>query len=543
MPSFTCLLPHSIVEICPTYNLGHFAMNNGLIAELYRLRNERPKDALARVKELGGSAEENIAASIILIDCGDALGDFTAVSEGADRLRKELENIGTVPELAYNLANGLQVRARLTYGPVSPFRGQASDDRFKARGLFGAVMRDPSASTDLKSQASTNIGILLLETHRWIEGIDYFQQAVETLPSNGVAAYQEMRRLMGLANLFSREPSTYQTYCNVDALLIRIRQLAEIVSSNYQTVADFAGAAALPIVEKATQDAMSISVTTKMRVKTPYFAFVESNNLALSLHCSTEEYESGRFDMLSIPSIQTTLADGPEVPEVFAEMNVMKADFAFARQLFFDIQENGSETPFFETTTHADTLDYALYGVRYSALTIAQRIAYDILDKISVALAQYFRMNKSEKMYFTSIWGKLGKGKIFEYAPEIEAELSKGNGGLIALNHIFQDISKDDDRGSGFMEEYKRYRHSSTHRFTVLHDMGSHGGPSSSLSVEHQRVEVFERLTLQSLRLARAALFYFVDTIVFAEEGRKGESPQIVMSSEVPDHDYIRGRR
>lgn len=518
-------------------------MNNDLIAELLSLRNERPKDALARVNELGGSAEENIAASIVLIDGGDALGDFTAVSDGVGKLQKELENVKTVPELSYNLANGLQIRARLTYGPVSPFIGQASDDRFRARVLFGAVMRDSSASADLRSQASTNIGILLLETHRWIEGIDYFQQAVEILPRNGVAAYQEMRRLMGLANLFSREPDTYQTYCNVDALLIRIRQLAEVVASNYQTVAEFSGAATLPIVEKATQDAMSISVVAKKRITNPYFAFVEGKNLALSLHCSTEEYESGRFDMLSIPSIQTTLADGPEVPEVFAEINVMKADFAFARQLLFDVQENGSETPFFETATHADTLDHALYGVRYSALTIAQRIAYDILDKISVALAQYLKMKKSEKMYFTSIWGKVGKGKAFEYAQEIKSELCKGNGGLIALHHIFQDISKDDDRGNGFMEEHRRYRHSSTHKFTVLHDMGSHSSPSSSLSVEHQRVEVFEWLTLQSLRLARAALFYFVDTIVFAEEGRRGNSAQIVFSSEVPDHDYIRGRR
>jgi hypothetical protein len=55
-------------------------------------------------------------------------------------------------------------------------------------------------------------------------------------------------------------------------------------------------------------------------------------------------------------------------------------------------------------------------------------------------------------------------------------------------------------------------------------------------------IDRFERLTLDSLKLARAALFYLVDMIIFAEEARRSGDGAIVISSRVPDHDYIRGR-
>ncbi len=48
--------------------------------------------------------------------------------------------------------------------------------------------------------------------------------------------------------------------------------------------------------------------------------------------------------------------------------------------------------------------------------------------------------------------------------------------------------------------------------------------------------------TVDSLKLARAALFYFVDTINFAEGAHRDREGAIVLSSKVPDHDYIRGR-
>ncbi|WP_149748086.1 LA2681 family HEPN domain-containing protein [Rhizobium sp. RU35A] len=450
--------------------------------------------------------------------------------------------IGFSPNTAYNLANGLQLRARFTAKSDASFRGQASDDRFRARVLFGAVMDDASASAATRSQMLTNIGVLFLETHRWVEALDCFQHALRILPTNAVAAYQEMRRLMSLANLFFSSEETYQSYCHVDALCQRVRYLATVTSNNYDVFEQFAGASALPDVKKAVAQALKFSEAPEQQVDSPYFSFVHRNNFALSIHCSAEEISSGRFDLLTIPHIRTSLSDGPGGPEIFAMMNVMKADFAFARQVLFEVREDDAKTPYFETTSHADTLDYAVYGVRYSALTTAQRIAFDILDKISVAIACYLKLPLAQKSSFMSIWGKQEKGKGFVFSPTIEASLVNGNQPLLALFNVFQDISKHEGLGDGFMGAQRQLRNSSTHRFTVLHDVGREPASNSS-AVDHRNLEEFKQLTLASLRLARAALFYFVDFVVFSEGQKENERDGLVLSSEVPDHDYIRGRR
>lgn len=223
-------------------------------------------------------------------------------------------------------------------------------------------------------------------------------------------------------------------------------------------------------------------------------------------------------------------------------LNVIKADFAFARQVFFEIRENDTDTPYLETTTHADTLDYSLYGVRYSALTSAQRIAFDILDKISVAVACYLKMPKAHKTSFASLWGKQEKKGVFRLHDEIAQCLATGNFGLVALHNIFHDMSSDDSRGLGIMEAHKSFRNASTHRFTVLHDFGKQERKSSSLAVDHQDIKEFERMTLDSLKLARSAIFYFVDTIMFAEAIKSKRDDGIIASMTVPDHAYIRGQ-
>jgi hypothetical protein len=68
----------------------------------------------------------------------------------------------------------------------------------------------------------------------------------------------------------------------------------------------------------------------------------------------------------------------------------------------------------------------------------------------------------------------------------------------------------------GALHREKATRHSSTHRFTVLHDIDCK--PSrNSIYVEHSDVEEFVSLLIRSLQLARAAILYFVDMIAINE--------------------------
>ncbi|MFW2545405.1 LA2681 family HEPN domain-containing protein [Primorskyibacter sp. 2E107] len=513
-----------------------------LIEELHALADEDPAAALARIRELGDSAEEAFASAAILIDCGGHLGNSIAINRGVEILEELRKDSEPDPGLAYNLANGLQTRARLVYGPCSPYFGQSFEDHFQARIRFGEAARSPHAPFELASQALTNMGTLFQDTSRWIEALDCFREAQNVYPKNAVAMLKELTLLQKLGDLFQSDPHSYQCYGHIPTIVDRIRILAGNIDRNLGTLIAFSGTAALPFAQQQIAMAKALPSRSQGTIDKPYFQFVSKNQLALFLHCSAEGFEAGIFDVLTIPTITRTMDDEDGVPEIYAMLNVMKTDFAFARQVYFEVLEDDADTPYFETTTHGDTLDYALYGVRYSALTSAQRIAFDILDKVAVAIAFYLKIPKAHKVSFATLWGRTEKGGSFRIHDEIARCLSKGNFGLIALHNIFHDMSSDNSRGVGIMEAHKSYRNSSTHRFTVLHDFGKQERKSPSLAVDHQDIMEFERMTLDSLKLARSVIFYFVDMIMFAEASRPKRDGGITVPMSVPDHAYIRGR-
>lgn len=85
-------------------------------------------------------------------------------------------------------------------------------------------------------------------------------------------------------------------------------------------------------------------------------------------------------------------------------LNTMKADYALARRMFYEAQFNDGTTIFKETVQSRDTLDYSLYGVQVPAMCAAQRIAFDIFDKIAVSLAGYLKLKKAKQATFGSFW-------------------------------------------------------------------------------------------------------------------------------------------
>lgn len=515
---------------------------SSLIEELHVLVDEDPAVALARISELGDSPEEAFASAAILIDGGGYLGDFAAVNQGVEILEKLRRNAEPNPGLAYNLANGLQTRARLIYGPSSPYCGQSFEDHFQARIRFGEAARSQDSPFDLASQALTNMGTLLQDTSRWIEALDHFREAQNVYPKNAVAMLKELTLLQRLGQLFQVDSHSYQAYGHLPTMVERIRSLAENIERNLDTLISFSSTVALPFAQQQIAMAKALPSNPQNQIEEGYFRFVAKHQLSLFLHCSAACGESGLFDLITIPTITRTMENEDGVPEIYAMLNVMKADFAFARQVYFDVLEDDADTPYFETTTHGDTLDYALYGVRYSALTSAQRIAFDILDKVAVAIACYLKMPKAHKVSFATLWERSKGGGSFRLNDEIAQCLATGNFGLVALHNIFHDMSSDDSRGIGIMEAHKSYRNASTHRFTVLHDFGKQERKSPSLAVYHQDIMEFERMTLDSLKLARSAIFYFVDMIMFAEASRSKLDEGIIVPMSVPDHAYIRGR-
>lgn len=273
-----------------------------LIEELTTLADENPSAALARASELGESPAEAFAAAAILIDCGGHLEDLAAVNEGVMTLQGLRKNAKPDPGLAYNLANGLQSRARITYGPSSPFCGQSFEDHFQARILFGQAAQSQDTPIDLASQALTNMGTLLQDTSRWIEALDYFRAAQRIYSRNAVAMLKEMTLLQQLAQLFQSEPDRYECYGHLPTLTERYRVLGEDTAKNSDTLIAFSGNAAIPYMHKQIAIAGSIPPNPQASIDEPYFRFISEQNLSLYLHCSSAGYASGLFDVLTIPA-------------------------------------------------------------------------------------------------------------------------------------------------------------------------------------------------------------------------------------------------
>jgi hypothetical protein len=185
---------------------------------------------------------------------------------------------------------------------------------------------------------------------------------------------------------------------------------------------------------------------------------------------------------------------------------------------------------------YADTLDYATYGVQKSMLTLAQRACIDVLDKVAVATTEYFRIPVgTNSIYFSNRWFAAQKpGQPPQWNQALRAHVEQGNTALIALSELSLDVNK-----GGSLHQKKAFRHSSTHRFTVLHDLGCN--PSrESVHVEHSGLEEFTAVLIESLQLARAAILYFVEMIAI-NESNNSAAQGLVMPIEVPSHHHIRG--
>jgi hypothetical protein len=184
----------------------------------------------------------------------------------------------------------------------------------------------------------------------------------------------------------------------------------------------------------------------------------------------------------------------------------------------------------------AASLRSAVYGIVPSLLALSQRACIDVRDKIAAATTEYFRIPGNVKVvYFWSRWfGDPQKGKPLAWNQSLSPHMEKGKTAIVALADISHDLSED-----GFLIRKKAFRHSSTHRFTVLHDIGCQ--PSRDCAqIEHSEIEAFKEHLIESLQLARAAILYVVEMVSIGEEKRAaGNGMRVAMN--VPNHHDIRG--
>jgi hypothetical protein len=264
-----------------------------------------------------------------------------------------------------------------------------------------------------------------------------------------------------------------------------------------------------------------------------YQRFVAKHRLSLAPTIEGLDLSLARWDSLRIGSIIECIGDARSgAPPLFAMFNVLKAEFLAARYLAFVALEGSLP----ESGKYTDTLDYARYGIQPSALTMAQKACLDLLDKVAVAASEYLDLpGNPAHVYFGSRWFERRRaGEPTRWQAQVEAEIAAGNTALIAISEVAGDIE-----AGGFLETKKALRHASTHRFAVLHDFGASSNRQSKY-IEHHSFDAFVDELVETLRLTRAVLLYFVEMVAIREHRSHGNDV-IRMPFTLPDHDWVRG--
>lgn len=519
---------------------GKTAARRAVWQELDELLARAPQEAIARARELEPepSLEADDVAAIqasFLVDGGQRAGDDEAIADGVDVFRDLVAKYPDRLDLKYNLANGLSSLHSFDtkVAPSSRYL-ETEVERRSARRLFATVGREATEGVfdpdvrRLAAQAKTNQANLLKDSYRWLEAFDSYKRAVDLDRTNAVAS-------SGAAKLLQ--------WCAARGIGPRDHLLG--LAGYYKSLA-------VTAIEKTDQyhPQMAQALLAGLRENLPeaapndgpsnpdeYTRFVADHDLALMPTLEGLRPEFERWDTLQLRSVREDIeSSSAQPPPIFAMFNTLKADYLAARWNAF--QALKGEDTLRETARYADTLDYANYGIAQSLLTLAQRSAVDILDRVAVAFSEYMDLprpsDRGGRIYFTNRWHIPGDEHDLAWQAEIADEIESGNTALIALSELARDFERE-----GALEEFKDWRHASTHRFVVLHEFGA-GKAQESEYIERFDQGTFALHTLDSLRVTRAALFYLLEAIAL-REARLNEEGGFAGPMQVPMHDWVRG--
>ena len=493
--------------------------------ELFNLAVIDPRAALAGARELplldlGGGLTTEFVLAVICVEAGERLSSPEIISEGCSILERLAPLHEDVPDIIYNLANGLSGRARVHKYSDPRWYLETYADRVRSRRLFHEVALK-GATDDLKGRALTNLGNGLWAAHRWVEAYDAYQRALQADSSNVVARTGAVRVL-----LRAHERGIGSSNMLLTVAARHLRQAKKDQGRLFELAGPDAERTLKPLLDAELRGGEMPDLSGADQ----YVQFVAHHRLALTLTIEGLDPTVRRWDSLTLPGIHEPIDSESGVPPLFAILNTLKADYLAARWLLFQALEEKAP----ESGSYGDTLDYARYGVNESLLMIAQRTSLDVLDKIALFVAEYFKLREDPRdlNFRTRFCRRINVPPGLEWHPSLDNEFAAGNRGLIALADAALDLCSE-----GFLHAHKQTRDVGTHRVGIIHDLTV--TPSrESRYVTHYSVDEYQQTVIDTLRLVRACLIYLVDAADTREQRRTPTG--LVGPMIVPDHDWIR---
>lgn len=508
----------------PLHDDGFEARFAHLQDELYALLDRDPDAAIARIDAMddSGIGKVNLAAlrASLYIDGGALLKDLRLLTRGVEVLERLVTEYPSKASFRYNLANGLTAIADLEQYEDRSWYLKTSPWRHRAKSLYQHCT-EAGSDRDLRARAQTNLGNALLKAFRFVEAYDCYCRALEFDPTNAIAATGAARVLLSYAAAGIGDEELLLMTANEHLRFVRQNPVRLRELAGEHAFAQLAPLLLRPLTEMKRPDHAKA---------TAYQCFVRDHRLALSPTIEGLDLSLKRSDSLGLPAIFEPPGSHYQIPTVFSTFNVLKADYLAVRHLAFAALQK----PPPESGNYADTLDYACYGVATAGLTLAQRTCVDILDKLAVALLHYVGETKPARnaTFLNSFFERDAEPRTWK--TRIREEIDRGNRGVLAIAEMAADVAH-----AGYLQSKRRLRNASTHRFVILHDISPATAPDVGI-IERYDADEFRRHLIETLQLVRAALIYFVEAVADREKRTPVER---VLTMDVPDHDWVRGRR
>lgn len=432
-------------------------------------------------------------------------GDEDLLEDGRDALRVVLDAqnppVHTLGSALYSFATATHelVKLRIRNAGRERIDGlwEHRDDLRLVRSLLREVAQADWASPALRSRAATNLANVLDDSGRWVEAYEWYAEALEADPSNGNAAGNAAVLLRRLID--ARWGDLGHLAAQHDRYLLWAREerdrTVEVAGEHVAELYD-----QMPLLEP-----FGAHLSHDGETDDPYQQWVVNTRLALSLSAEGLGANFGKWDSAAL----LHAGGGPEhgVPAVFAMLDALRAEYIAARRLGYDgVVDLGIFGGFpapEDSGEYGNMSDGTLAGAHLARLTLAQRAALDILDKLAVTVGHHLQTaDNPSRIDFRSFWTTGKKGPTGSSALK-RPELVAGQEELLhAVAELAFDLSED-----GFYVEVQQLRNAGTHRVVIgtWEDIAPEGVKESGVRIGTGHLA---SSTVLSLRVAKSAFLY-----------------------------------
>lgn len=395
---------------------------------------------------------------------------------------------------------------------------------------------------EYKCQLLTNLGNLMDHIGRFIEAIEYWNEALSVSSSFAMARgnlgkglYYFSRHLYdkGHTRIFLKH-----AYNNVKEALL-LPGLTEDAKRGCIQLRDEIENL-IPVDEIEIDNIGSFPLGDSNN-EISYRTWCLNNILFLNPINELGPYSISATDVFCLPSIVVNIGEGPYYQGFF---NQMKQEFVSARYLYYESIK--TEEPHFsdKDVLILNTLDYPSCSLAVEKMKSSFRMAYSLFDKIAFFLNHYLKLGIPERSVFLrTLWyesqdRRKGLRDYFKQMP---------NWPLRGLFWLSKDLYENKP---GFKEsiqpdaeELSKIRNHLEHKYLKLHEemwMGPTEQDSEIFRVladtlafsMHRRV--FQKKTLRLIKMARAALIYLSLAIHREEQERSAQRGSEILIPSMP---------